>query len=129
MLLLRRYMEDHTMGKFVLPEGDLCYCLERPWLDNKNNISCIPEGTYVFKRDKTGRHQWYACDNVPNRTNIEVHIGNTIADSEGCLLPCLSLSNGFGGSSRAACNLIKDKFGDSGFVLTIKKWHPRDGKW
>jgi hypothetical protein len=129
MLLLRRYKKGWTEGKFVLPEGDLCYCLEREWLNNKEDVSCIPEGTYIFKRDRHGRFQWYSCDNVKNRTNIEIHGGNTVDDSLGCLLPCIGLVNGFGRSSKAACNLIKDKFGDSGFVLTIRKWNTHDGKF
>jgi len=129
MLLLRRYCPDRTEGKYVLPEGDLCYNLEPPDLNNKVGESCIPEGAYIVKPDKTGRFQWYRVQNVRGRTAIELHEGNTVEHTEGCLLPCMELVNGRGVSSREALNLIKDKFGDSGFVLEIRKWHPRDGKW
>ena len=129
MLLLRRYYDDRTEGKYVLPEGDLCYNLELPWNNNKVSESCIPEGKYVVAPDNTGRFQWYRVKNVRGRTAIELHEGNTTEHTDGCLLPCMELVNGKGGSSREALKLIKEKFGNSGFVLEIRKWNPRDGKW
>ena len=44
---LQRYAYDSrgTMGVITL-EGERFYTIERPWLDNAANVSCIPEGTY-----------------------------------------------------------------------------------
>lgn len=129
MLLLRRYYDDRTEGKFVMPWGTFCYNLERPWLNNEVNESCIPEGEYVVKRDKVGRWQYYRVMDVKGRTNIELHAGNVVSHSDGCLLPCMELKDGRGIRSREACQKFLDEFKDNGFILTIRKWNTHDGKW
>jgi hypothetical protein len=131
MLLLRRYKENHTEGKLIYPDDSHTYCLERPWLNNKPSISCIPEGKYLIDRDKHGRFQWYKVreGQIVGRTNIEIHTGNKVEHSEGCLLPCMELKDGFGSSSRIACEKLLEWFGDDSFWLEIRKYNPfQDGK-
>ncbi len=98
MLLLRRYFDDRTEGKFIFPDDSYCHCLERPWLNNRSNESCIPEGTYIVDRDKHGRFQWYKIreGQVKGRTSIELHTGNDVSHSLGCLLPWMELKGGRG---------------------------------
>lgn len=129
MLLLRKYLPNSTLGKFVLPWTTLCYSLERPWLDNKENVSCIPEGIYLFERDYTGRFKWWKCTHVQGRTDIEIHQGNYIKDSQGCILPCMYLKGEVGYRSVDACNKILDMYGDEGFTLEIREWNESDGEW
>lgn len=57
------------------------------------NGECVPEGTYQIKRDKTGRFKWFKLinDSLLRNENgtikaIEVHAGNCLKDTEGCLL-------------------------------------------
>ena len=64
------------------------YFLERPWLDNEQNLSCIPADTYKVVWDysnKFGRYTWHIIS-VPARLGIRIHPGNTIRDSLGCPL-------------------------------------------
>ena len=84
--LIRDYQHDKTTGIWTLPDGTEIPTLERPWLDNQVGISCIPSGTYKFKRDHHGKHQWWSIIDVPNRTNIEIHEGSKVSHSEGCIL-------------------------------------------
>jgi hypothetical protein len=70
----------------MLPDGYEIKTLERPWLDNKVGVSCIPVGMYEFKRDTYGRHQWFRVIDVPHRTHIEMHEGTKPKHSEGCIL-------------------------------------------
>ncbi|WLQ13320.1 DUF5675 family protein [Hahella aquimaris] len=64
--------------------------LERPWLDNRPNVSCIPAGVYeatFMERSSSGKYRnVYWLRDVPNRTGILIHHGNVVADTRGCLL-------------------------------------------
>ena len=77
---------DRTNGIATMPDGTEYPTLERPWLDNQPNISCIPAGHYKFTRDTHGRFQWFMVLDVPNRTNIEFHTGTKPTHSQGCIL-------------------------------------------
>jgi hypothetical protein len=77
---------DRTNGIAILPDGTEYPSLERPWLENKPSISCIPAGNYKFVRDTHGRFQWFRVLKVVGRTNIEMHLGTKPSHSEGCIL-------------------------------------------
>lgn len=66
----------------------LCYTIERPWLNNAEDESCIPEGTYLCSPHvKSNNMQLcWELQNVPGRTGILIHTGNTEGDSEGCII-------------------------------------------
>lgn len=84
--LKRTYYDKQTNGVFKLMEGTYqVYSLERPWLDNGSNISCIPEDTYFVKPDNTGKYQWFEVMDVPGRGNIELHGANKVRDVKGCI--------------------------------------------
>lgn len=64
-----------------------CYTLELPNLKNKARISCIPAGVYkaaVYKSLKNG--VCIQLFSVPGRSYIQIHAGNRIADTLGCVL-------------------------------------------
>lgn len=68
--------------------------LELPNLDNHHDISCIPLGRYICKRRAsviTEGEDTFEVMNVPNRSSILFHWGNTIKDTKGCILLGLSL--------------------------------------
>ncbi|WP_185289645.1 DUF5675 family protein [Chryseobacterium lactis] len=84
----RKLSSDHcTMGYLIANGKAICYTLELPWKDNLNTISCIPAGTYkgVLRYDKTDRWR-IQLENVPNRTGVQIHIGNYTTQTEGCIL-------------------------------------------
>lgn len=72
--------EEGTFGELVV--GDLkLQTGELPWHDNLPNISCVPAGQYIAKPFTSPTHG--AClmlQNVPGRTDCEVHAGNWCGD-------------------------------------------------
>lgn len=81
------YTNMGTFGEMYL-DGVRLVTVERPWINNEPNISCIPKGTYLVKPryyNRGGYKAMEVCD-VPQRTHILFHIGNTMHDSAGCIL-------------------------------------------
>jgi hypothetical protein len=77
---------DCTLGTMVA-KGKTFYTLERPWLENISDISCIPCGAYrcTFKNhEKLG--DVYIINDVPLRSGILIHVGNYVHESHGCIL-------------------------------------------
>lgn len=62
--------------------------LENPWKDNKPSISCVPTGRWLCKRSwyNKGGYAAFELQNVPGRSLILPHIGNTAGDTRGCPL-------------------------------------------
>ena len=118
-----------TFGLLKLDETTSLYTLEDQWDDNWPKTSCIPPHpesnplTYEIHRDFTGRHQHYALAEVPGRTAIEIHAGNTTADTEGCILVGLGLGwlndRWALADSRKAIDVLHDKLGDNSHILLI----------
>lgn len=96
LLVLERfgYMPFGTYGKLKFPSGEVFHTVERPWMDNEPNMSCIPEGRYslglryspVVNRTSGGDFEegWEIMD-VPNRDYIMLHPGNWPTDVAGCI--------------------------------------------
>jgi hypothetical protein len=76
-----------TMGQLVIDAATF-QTLELPWKDNAHNASCIPPGRYplaMLQSPKFGRRMPVVME-VPNRDGIEIHPGNTMANTTGCVL-------------------------------------------
>lgn len=84
--LERSYTPWGTLGKLVTPNAPVLRTLERPWLLNEKNVSCIPEGVYTCKRVESPRFgsTFEVCD-VENRTHILFHALNEITETQGCI--------------------------------------------
>lgn len=82
------YSDDGTFGKIIMPDGSTLASVERPWLDNLPNISCIPEGDYNCKPRYYYRGGYPAFEviNVIDRSYILFHKGNFVRNSQGCIL-------------------------------------------
>lgn len=120
MLLIRSYLKDRTVG--WIKEEPSVVTLERPWLDNAVDISCIPEGTYKVTRDTTGRFQYYRVQDVEGRTAIEFHGGVVPTHSNGCILVGSFHDTKFNlKGSDQALQLLLSKYPD-GFTLTIRSY-------
>lgn len=90
--------------------GFRLFTLEDAWRDNKNGISCVPEGRYVLERHESAKYgQTWAMVNHAlgvyhwpgDRPNGEgrfaclcCHSGNHAGDVEGCIL--VGLTAGLG---------------------------------
>ena len=73
----------------VLLQGDIPFALtlERPWLDNQPEVSCIPAGDYICRRHESDKFgSTFEVTGVPNRSAILFHKGNIPTDSHGCIL-------------------------------------------
>lgn len=83
-------VSDHngaTSGVLLFDDVPRLVTLEDAWRDNETNISCIPEGVYKILRVKSQRFgDTYTVDAVEGRSLIRFHWGNTIEDTEGCIL-------------------------------------------
>ena len=77
------------MGTFGVLSMDefRCFTVERPWLNNKPSVSCIPRGIYTVKfgRFHRGGYNCYELLDVPGRSLIKIHVGNTMDDVIGCI--------------------------------------------
>lgn len=76
-----------TFGVLVKDNIPLCVTCEDPWNDNKTKKSCIPDGTYkcVPHIGEKYKNVW-RLEDVPGRSAILIHYGNTTKDTEGCIL-------------------------------------------
>lgn len=105
------------------------WTLEEPWRANQKGNSCIPVGSYSciphgWAKDTTvsKKETWELVD-VPDRNAVLIHIGNTVADTEGCILVGLGVN--ISGdkaaitSSQDAINILRGKFFGVGFRLNV----------
>ena len=124
-------IEDGIFG--VMLDGNIPFAvtLERNWLDNQNNISCIPTGSYRCVRRLYHKHGYWTFEvtGVPGRTSILIHSGNTEDDSMGCIL----LGESYGDlKNKVAILASKVAFfefmsrleGQDEFTLVVEKCYP-----
>lgn len=89
------------------------FCLELPNRANVPNVSCIPEGKYFAVHRASARFKTHLhVLDVPGRSWILFHGGNTVADIRGCILPGDKISHrpgqqhAFIHNSRATLNVL-----------------------
>lgn len=76
-----------TLGVLSVDGRPLFVTLEDSWKDNARQVSCIPDGEYTIRRHTSPKFGLcYSVDNVPNRSHILIHAGNTSDDTQGCIL-------------------------------------------
>ena len=79
--------QDGTFGVMLYEKVPFLLTLERPWRDNARGISSIPDGSYRVKRTVTPKHgNTFEVQDVPGRSAILIHTGNTEVDVEGCIV-------------------------------------------
>lgn len=89
--------------------------LELPWLNNASNASAIPAGAYdAFIRNSPSNGTVVELKNVPDCTNIQIHKGNFISDTVGCVLIGMGK-----GTSTANPTLTESKAGVDAFMRTV----------
>lgn len=113
-----------VLGVLELDDKEICKTLELPWRDNQKGISCIPAGEYKLSPYPSSRFgEVYIVNDVPNRTGILIHTGNTASDIEGCILVGDSYGKLNGKravlNSRQAFNLLKEVLGEEEYLLNI----------
>ena len=93
--------DKFTLGKLYLEYPDIkeklfiAYSIEKPWLNNNRNISCIPSGHYVIKPTNSPKFGLtYYVESITGdvvglnrgeRTHILFHKANKESDVKGCI--------------------------------------------
>tara|TARA_Y100000004_G_scaffold8539_2_gene9499 strand:- start:240 stop:698 length:459 start_codon:yes stop_codon:yes gene_type:complete len=112
LLIIRdTFTEQSTIGKLYLNGELFCDTLENPWLNNQKNISCIPKGEYkvrlrTARESATRDYLHLLVEDVPNRSYILFHRGNTAKDTRGCILVGQSREQNRVNNSRIAMDLL-----------------------
>lgn len=97
-IIVDRFSETDTddLGKVSVDGAFVCYSIENPDRPEKiKGITAIPEGTYKVGR-RISPHfgvmvPWIM--NVPNFQYVLIHWGNTVKDTEGCLVVGLRIGS------------------------------------
>lgn len=103
MITIERYETPYgTFGELEF-DGLKLHSLERKWLDNLPNKSCIPAGDYVLVKHDSPTHgeTWAVVDEAKNvyqyktdkgRWGILIHPANIEDELEGCIALGMRLS-------------------------------------
>lgn len=120
------YTPFGTFGKFVC-NSKLLYTVERPWLANQQNVSCIPEGEFDCKPRFFHKGGYPAVEilDIPNRSDILFHIANWPEN----VLGCIGVGSGLGVlankwavlDSTQAFKEFMDFYGKEPFRLRIRQ--------
>lgn len=93
-----------TFGLLEMEDGTVYRTGELPWRDNRHQVSCIPLGTYRCAIYHSPSHgDVYEVQNVPDRSNIEIHPANWFGDKalgfRADMLGCIGLGMDIGSLS------------------------------
>ena len=92
-----------TIGKFYDDKNNqICVTMEKPYLDNQKDISCVPPGLYDLlpRKSPTQGNTYYlsnpklnvSLNDQAGRTYIQIHVANRASQLKGCIAP----GTGFG---------------------------------
>lgn len=98
--------------------NELCVTLELGWHDNEPDRSCVPPGTYKMARRFSPKHGMdvWGLEDVPGRSDIELHIGNFAKDTKGCIL----LGTGYQDFGKADGDVMGSKDAFTHFMYLMK---------
>ena len=121
---------NYTIGKLFINGVEQCFTLEREVIQSSDasRKPAIPEGQYHTVIDFSQRFQRPMPHllNVPGYEGIRIHMGNTDANTEGCILLGNTWTQGdWIGNSVAAFNAFFETVEDQGdFVVTVTSKEP-----
>lgn len=103
--LIRTYFPNGTNGELFYNDKRICFTIELPWLNNKSQISCIPEGRYELQKRYSEKYKHHIeVKPVAKRSYILIHPANDAKkELKGCIAPVSILTaEGKGLRSRIA---------------------------
>jgi len=85
--LIRFKQDSATFGSLFFLDTPIVATFEEPWINNQPQLSCIPKGPYIAQLVDSPKHgRVYELQYVPGRSEIQLHVGNDLADTLGCVL-------------------------------------------
>ena len=79
--------EQGTIGVLKIDKQVFCFTLEPSDMLNKANVSCIPVQQYKCERVQSPKFgNTFEITNVPGRSQVLFHSGNTADDTLGCII-------------------------------------------
>lgn len=136
LLKAQRLTENRecVIGAFYINGANAGFTLELPLLcgglSNVSGKTCVLPGTYKVERlysAHMNRMLPHLID-VPGRTEVEIHIGNSAQDVKGCLVLGLDrISDTFIGESKLAFDAFYEQFDkaiNDGETVTIEIINP-----
>ena len=107
--LKREYFPKGTNGALSVDGTAICRSIELPWMENKPQVSCIPEGEYRIKTEQHARFgKVIRVLGVPGRSGILMHpANNALKELKGCVAPVMAATGqGTGMDSRKATDKV-----------------------
>jgi len=87
LVRLEETYDDGTFGALIICSQLFCFTLEPTDKNNAPNVSSIPAQQYICKRYSSNKYpNTFEVTNVPGRSYILFHPGNTDDDTAGCIL-------------------------------------------
>jgi hypothetical protein len=97
LLILRdTFTDNSTIGELFLNDEFMCDTLENPYINNERNA----------RESATRDYLHLLVKDVPNRSYILFHIGNSAKDTSGCILVGVGRKQDFVNNSRIALELL-----------------------
>ena len=115
LLIVREtYTDESVIGKLYMNGEFVSYTLELSWRNNEKSISCVPRGVYdckirLAKNSASRNYDHLILEDVPNRSYILFHRGNSAKDSKGCILTGMMRGDNIIYQSTTAHALLMDK--------------------
>lgn len=101
LVIQRAYLDNCTIGKAYYKGSFVFYTVERPWLSNRPNVSCVSPGEYALVTRISKRRGEVLSLSNPNlgvttegpsiRTQCDFHVANFPEQLLGCVGPGLKL--------------------------------------
>jgi len=86
LIRLEENFKYGTFGILKIQKKVFCVTLEPPDIENNRNVSSIPAQQYICKRMSSSYGETFKVMDVPNRTQVLLHPGNTKFHTQGCIL-------------------------------------------
>lgn len=105
-----------TFGELLIEGEHFCFTLERPWLNDQPDVSCIPVGSYEVRMSwsPSWERMMPHLQNVPGRSEIMIHPLNFVRQTKGCIGLGESISGDMLQMSRNAFGRFLEWFGSNG---------------
>jgi len=112
LLLIREPRQSCTMGSLYVDGHFYCHTLEDVEREHEKiyGETAIPKGLYDVIMSYSPRFKRPLPEllNVPNFTNVRIHSGNSVQDTDGCILVGIRAGVGYLNSSRITSDRLND---------------------